>query len=220
FFLEVLEETDSTSTEVMRRATPGLAILARRQTQGRGRAGRVWQSLDGNLHLSVLLHPAGPAHRSLLAAVALHDALGAPALRLKWPNDVLLAGRKLAGILCEVESGSLVIGFGVNLATCPPGAACAAELGPAPDPEAFARRLLDALAGWMARYRNEGFAPIRTAWLAAAHAPGETIRATLGGQTVTGTYEGLDEDGALLLRANGRRLAIRSGEIAGAADPA
>ncbi len=137
--------------------------MARRQTTGRGRSGRTWRSLDGNLHLSVLLRPdtlRHPGHFALMAAVALADAtrphLADPAaLRLKWPNDLLLGGDKLAGILLEAGESPrpwLVIGFGLNLRVAPadPARETAAIGKTAPPPELFAIDVLKSL-GSLAR---------------------------------------------------------------------
>lgn len=229
--LETVDEIGSTSEALKARAAgpgPEAALLARRQSGGHGRLGRPWQSIDGNLHLSVLLRPPSlrwPGHWSILAAVALADTVRPflpedSALRLKWPNDLMLDGGKLAGVLLEagVASGPwLVVGFGVNLAGAPSGlgrpVACLASLAPAPAPEAFAARLLSTLQGWRDRYAVEGFAPVRAAWLAAAHAPGERIVVGLGEQRVHGTFRGLGDDGTLLLDGTEGELAIMAGEL-------
>ncbi len=229
--LETVDEIGSTSEALRARAAcpgPEAALLALRQSGGRGRLGRPWQSIDGNLHLSVLLRPQNlrwPGHWSILAAVALADTArcytpGGAALRLKWPNDLLLDGGKLAGILVEAGTAPgpwLVIGFGVNLAGVPLGlgrpVACLASAAPAPAPEAFARRLLQALQGWRARYAAEGFAPVRAAWLAAAHAPGERMVVGMGGQRIHGAFRGLGDDGALLLDGPEGGRAVTAGEL-------
>lgn len=228
--LEIVDEIGSTSEALkVRVAHPEqeAALLARRQSGGHGRLGRPWQSIDGNLHLSVLLRPQSlrwPGHWSILAAVALADTvrsyLPTRTLRLKWPNDLMLDGGKLAGILLEagVAAGPwLVIGFGVNLAGVPSGlgrpVACLASRAPAPAPEEFADRLLQALQGWRARYATEGFDPVRAAWLAAAHAPGERIVVGMGGQRVHGAFRGLGDDGTLLLDGPEGELAITAGEL-------
>lgn len=229
--LETVDEIGSTSEALKARAAgpgPETALLARRQSGGHGRLGRPWQSIDGNLHLSVLLRPQSlrwPGHWSILAAVALADTVRPllpedGALRLKWPNDLMLGGGKLAGILLEagVASGPwLVVGFGVNLAGAPVGlgrpVACLASVAPAPAPEAFAARLLHVLQGWRDRYAVEGFAPVRAAWLAAAHAPGEPVVVGMGGQRVRGTFRGLGHDGTLLLDGPEGELAITAGDL-------
>ncbi len=229
--LEMVDEIASTSEALKARAAypgPETALLARRQSGGRGRLGRPWQSVDGNLHLSVLLRPQSlrwPGRLSILAAVALADTVRAflpnpGALRLKWPNDLLLDGGKLAGVLLEAGTAPgpwLVIGFGVNLAGAPSGlgrpVACLASVAPAPVPEAFAGRLLQTLQGWRARYAAEGFDPVRAAWLAAAHAPGERIVVGTGKQRVHGAFRGLGDDGTLLLDGPEGELAITAGEL-------
>lgn len=228
--LQVFEALGSTQDLALRLAEAGepegLAIMARRQTAGRGTQGRGWEGPVGNLALSILLRPKGPARLlpqyALLAAVALHEA-AAPhaAARLKWPNDLLLGGAKCAGILSQGHVapdggiGWLVQGFGVNLAHAPevPGRATAA-LGPL-EPEAFARSLLAALDRWLLRARLEGFAPIRAAWMAAGPPMGEWLSIRQGAARLAGRYEGLAEDGGLLLATGGRIHALHAGEVEG-----
>ena len=228
FALEIVSETGSTSEDLKQRAAAGapcgIALLARRQTAGRGRLGRPWQSVEGNLHLSLLLRPAllrYPGHWSLLAAVAVLDALRTclpndAGLRLKWPNDVLLNGAKLAGIL--LEGGPwLVIGFGVNLASSPDGldrsTACAADLASPPAPDVFAHLLLSAVQGWRATYEADGFQPIRAAWLAAGPAPGEAMAVTVGQRRLEGAFHGIGADGSLLLDGPEGVVALTSGVV-------
>ncbi|WP_424813985.1 biotin--[acetyl-CoA-carboxylase] ligase [Roseococcus sp. YIM B11640] len=207
----------------------GLAILARRQSQGRGRAGRAWTSREGNLHISILLRPQGPAREiaghALLAAVALHEAAAhhAPgrALRLKWPNDLMENGAKIAGILTEASLdpaggiAHLIIGIGVNLAYAPEvegrETAC---LGPI-RPEDFAETLLERLAHWHAVQAAQGFAPIRAAWIERGPERGSRLILRQGDKPVTGRYEGLAEDGGLLLAREGRVEVHHAGEIIG-----
>jgi len=232
---ESLPSTQTLLTDLAERGEPaGLAILARRQTSGRGRAGRAWQSEAGNLHLSVLLRPTGQAREvagyALLAAVALHEAAlhHAPmrALRLKWPNDLMEGDAKLAGILTEAaldERGGiahLVQGFGVNLAHAPEVEGRAVTcLGPIP-PEDFAATLLERLAHWQRIRLLEGFAPIREAWMARGPTKGALITLRQGDNPVSGRYEGLAEDGGLLLATAGRLHAFHAGEVLGETDAA
>jgi BirA family transcriptional regulator, biotin operon repressor / biotin---[acetyl-CoA-carboxylase] ligase len=225
---ETLPSTQSLAMELAARGEPaGLAILARRQTEGRGRAGRPWQSEAGNLHISILLRPGGPARDipgySLLAAVALYEAAlhHAPGrrLELKWPNDLMEGGAKLAGILTEAALddrggiGHLVFGIGVNLAHAPEveGRRVTA-LGPIP-PEALAETLLDRLAHWQMRRLIEGFAPIRAAWMERGPERGTVLTLRQGDNPVSGRYEGLAEDGGLLLATGGRLHAFHAGEL-------
>lgn len=203
-------------------APDGHAILARRQTAGRGTHGRSWDSPIGNLHLSVLLRPDAPlrdaAQHALLAAVALRDTAG-PHTQLKWPNDLMRDGAKVAGILLEAEADGphiawLSIGFGVNLAFAPHlnGRATAA-LGAEP-PEDFATRLLSALATRRAQLAREGFAAIRSAWQAAGPAPGTPLAVTRGATTIAGRYEGLADDGGLRLLTETGSVVLHAGDIA------
>lgn len=229
--LEVHAELPSTSVLLAARAeageAEGLAIQALQQTAGRGRAGRAWSSPPGNLYLSVLLRPAGPAREapqwSLLAGVALAEAAAEVgrdpvSLRLKWPNDLLLGGAKCAGILAEsalTPAGGiawLTLGIGVNLAHAPalPDRRTA-TLDGAGTPQEFAPRLLARIAAWREVQRAEGFAPIRAAWLRFGPAEGERI--LLRGLPDGGHFAGLAEDGSLLLDIDGTRRAIPAGEI-------
>jgi BirA family biotin operon repressor/biotin-[acetyl-CoA-carboxylase] ligase len=229
--LETVAEIGSTSAALKTRAeagAPETALRAGRQTQGRGRQGRPWRSIDGNLYLSVLLRPAAlphPGHWSLLTAVALLDAARPyashpNALRLKWPNDLLLNDGKLAGILLEAGFSPapwLVIGIGVNLAGAPQDlgrpVASLNETGTAPDPQTFARHLLTALTRWRRRYETEGFPPIRTAWLAAGPPIGQALTVTQGETTVTGAFHGLADNGALRLNSPGGAITLLAGEV-------
>ena len=215
----------------------GLAILALQQTAGRGTRGRVWAGAAGNLFLSVLLRPGGPARSasqwSLLAGVALAEALAAElagcgaeaaTLALKWPNDVLLRGRKVAGILAESAPDAagglawLSLGFGANLAVAPvvPGhvTACLAECGPPPASEAMAWRVLGALSRWCGVQARAGFAPVHAAFLARAPARGTRLTLRQGDRMLGGAFAGLAEDGSLLLRTGGGNVqSFAAGEV-------
>ena len=164
-----------------------------------------------------------PGHWSILSAVALADTVrpyvqGTDRLRLKWPNDLMLDGAKLAGILLEADVTDppwLVIGFGVNLAGAPRdlGRATACLTGLAPAPEQFADHLLGSLQQWRERYEREGFAPIKAAWLAVAHVPGDPVVVGAGTQRMQGVFRGLGADGALLLDSGNGEVAITAGEL-------
>jgi BirA family biotin operon repressor/biotin-[acetyl-CoA-carboxylase] ligase len=168
---------------------------------------------------------------SFVAAVALRDAIVVTtngvqglspcppeALKLKWPNDLLLNGRKLSGILLERSGEALVIGIGVNLASHPdiperPATSLGAE-GIALGPRELHLALVDRFDDWRARWALHGFAPVRAEWLRHATGLGERVAARLGDDTLEGRFEGLDAEGALLLRLDdGHVRAIHAGEV-------
>jgi len=237
----ILESVDSTMAEAARRAAAGAAgplwIMARAQRAARGRRGRVWESPEGSFAATLLMRPPeSPAQaglRSFTAALALGEALAGltgrdDLLALKWPNDVLLSGGKAAGILLESAGqgavlSHLAIGFGVNLAAAPPpGALEAGALAPVSVLEATGARiapeaLLDGLAaafdGWEGRFRAQGFAPVRRAWLARAARLGETVTARTARETLTGIFETVDETGALVLSTQAGRRAIPAADV-------
>ncbi len=236
----ILDTVDSTNAHGLRlaRSLPGLAwFVAGEQTAGRGRRARHWVSPRGNLHATLILHPTEPAAqvalRSFAAALALREALIAltdlpAAFALKWPNDVLLNGGKVGGILLEsVSSGAgvahLAIGIGVNLLVTPdaslvePGAvrpvSLLSETGLKITPEAFLDHLAPAYARWEARFQAEGFAPLRQEWLAHAARLGQPIRARTGTQSREGRFLTIDDTGALILAQPGGTIAISAAEV-------
>lgn len=227
----------STNAEALARARAGecgpLWIMAARQTAGRGRRGNAWTSEPGNLYVSLLLaDPAPAAHLPELCfvvALAVRDAACgvaptlAPKLKLKWPNDLLLDGAKLSGILIEAESaGSTTIaaaGIGVNCAHHPgnlayPATSLAAH-GIAVTPTALMAELSRAMVARLAEWaRGAAFAAIRAEWLANAAGLGGDIHVRLPGRELSGTFETLDPAGRLMLRLPGGALeAITVGEV-------
>lgn len=220
-------------------ARAGTLVWARAQSAGRGRHGRSWISPAGNFYASVILRPAVPvataAQLAFVAALAVGDACLAvapeAAIRLKWPNDVLLGGRKLAGILLESQATGggaldwLVVGIGINLATYPIDvdykATALAATGADAAPETMLETLAAALLDWYGRWENgDGFAAIRAAWLARADGLGQAIRVRLPNAVLEGVFAGLDTDGALLLDSAAGRRRIAAGEVFPAVDPA
>jgi len=233
----VLATVDSTNAWAARLNCDGPAwVLAGTQTAGRGRRARAWASPLGNFHATLTFRPEGPpAHvalTSFAAALALRDALVeltrlSQPFTLKWPNDVLLNGGKLAGILLESTSrgatvAHLAIGFGVNLMAAPDPALL--------DPDAVApvtllqqtglrlapETLLDHLAPAFARRAAQladGFAQTRDDWLAHAAHLGQPIRARTARDTHHGTFETIDQTGALILRTPGGLIAISAAEV-------
>lgn len=237
----VLTEVDSTNAEAMRIAT-NLAgpewILALRQTAGRGRRGRDWKAQEGNFAATLVLSPKEApevvALRSFVAALALFDAFAdatgrVDGLSLKWPNDVLLNGGKVAGILLESAGFSggqlshIAIGIGVNLAQAPELAELEAtavrpvsllsETGAAVDPETFLDILAANYAHWETQFVTYGFEPIRTAWLARAARLGEVITARTVREEYVGTFDTVDSDGNLVLKTSQGAVAIPAADI-------
>jgi BirA family biotin operon repressor/biotin-[acetyl-CoA-carboxylase] ligase len=233
FVLHRFASLDSTNAEALRRiaagrASPGDVILAATQEAGRGRAGRSWVSPAGNLHATVVLDvPAGrnPGQLAFVAGLGALEALRtlAPdaAFALKWPNDVLCTGRKIAGILIEAGEGAYAVGIGINLAAAPPDEAVRhpatslrAVAGTEVPPESAVETVCAAVARWNRRWAGEGFAPLRAAWLASAHRMGDTIAASTASGTIEGRFSGLDPEGALIVEtASGERHPITAGDV-------
>ncbi|NYD89873.1 biotin--[acetyl-CoA-carboxylase] ligase [Sphingomonas melonis] len=230
--IRTVAETGSTNADMLllarQGAGEGLWLRAERQTAGKGRLGRSWVSEPGNLYTTTLvrLRPTDPAAATLalVAAVALHQAVGVfmPAGRaagLKWPNDLLLDGAKLSGILLERSKDAVAVGIGVNLAHHPdlPDRATTslAAVGAPVDPATFIEVLADAFGRWLAVWRGQGLIAIRDAWLAAAHPVGTALSVRLpDGRAWDGLFDGLDPDGALILRlASGERHVIHAADV-------
>lgn len=238
---EIHARLDSTNAEALRRAMAGEAgpvwILAREQTAARGRRGRPWSTPPGNFAASLLCRPGGDAAalalRAFMAALGLHDALagltGRPEdFALKWPNDVLVSGRKLAGILLATagppgQGPALVIGIGVNLVAVPdpsllePGtlapASLATESGVIVTPEAFLDRLAPHIAAREAQLARDGFAALREAWLARAAQLGAPVTARLPGRSVSGIFTTIDATGALVLDTAAGRETLAAADL-------
>lgn len=227
--LEQYPELGSTSDEIVRRAkagdAAGLAILALRQTAGRGSRGRAWRAPEGNLNLSLLLRPSCPAVEaglfSLMAGVAVAEALeqlGARGLMLKWPNDILCQSAKLAGILIDAAPDGeglewLAIGIGVNLAAAPevPGRLTTSLRAQSLEvtPPIAAAAILSRLSKWVEAPGDE----IVTAWLARGHAVGTTLKVCYANRDLTGQFIGLSATGSLLLQCENRVETLNTGEV-------
>ena len=224
----------STNAEALALARGGesgpLWITAGSQTAGRGRRGRNWVSEPGNLYASLLLTDPAPPDRaaelSLVAALAVHDAVGSRTpgvprrLTLKWPNDVLIDGNKFSGILIEGEGAAVVIGIGVNCAHHPSGttfpATDLATAGVRASPEtvfaALSAAIIVRLTQWS---RGTDFAVTRAAWLARAGGLDKPIRIALGEGDIEGRFESIDERGHLVLRdPDGTVRTISAGDVA------
>lgn len=249
--LAAFETIGSTNDEAMARARAGetgpLWVVSAHQSKGRGRRGRQWQTPPGNLAASLLLVLDLPAQRlaslGFVAGLALADALAAVApdlavataldgaagpgsgrLELKWPNDVLARGAKIAGIMLESEvlpsgSAALVIGIGVNVVAPPQGvpypATSLRDLGNGSRAQDLFAALSDA---WVGRYADwdagRGMATIRAAWLGRAAGIGGPVAVSVGARVVRGTFETLDDEGHLIVReTGGKRIPIAAGEV-------
>ena len=227
------ESVGSTNDEARRLAEDGSAadfivVAADRQTSGRGRRGRHWVSPPGNLHCSVLLSAPKlevAVQLGFVASIALVDALvhilPVGQFRSKWPNDVLMNGRKVAGMLLEpVGQGWIVLGLGVDVASAPPPdqvtmpAAALSELGWNGDALSVLSAFCVAFEPWVQCWRKDGFAPIRAAWLDRAQGLGRPIEVRLERETLSGVFRGLDTDGALILdqAAAGQRR-VMAGDV-------
>ncbi|MFO1154674.1 MAG: biotin--[acetyl-CoA-carboxylase] ligase [Rhodospirillales bacterium] len=237
--LLVLPSVGSTNDEVRRFAAAGepagLVVTAGEQTAGRGRERRAWTSPPGNLYLSILLRPECPISRipeiGFVAAVAVARAVagvipGPGRVRCKWPNDVLVDGCKVAGLLLETATEAqgradwVILGIGLNVASYPKetgGLIAATSLVAAgaanANVPALLERVLAAFAAGLAEWRATGFAAVRQGWKAIAHRPGDALTVRLGGGAtdvaaagVSGRFVDIDATGALVLdTANGRR---------------
>ena len=224
------DEIDSTNEEARRLALAGgaehgpLWITAARQSAGRGRRGRAWDTGAGNLATTLLLRPTAPqsvtGQLSFAAALAAAEMAShfAPAasITVKWPNDVLAEGKKLAGLLLEGGPGWLAVGIGVNLAHHPEDlpATSLPQLGIAPPSCDAALTVLAArFAHWYDAWMRDGFPTLRDAWLKRASGLGAPITARLPHETRQGVFEGIDVTGALLLNEGGQVRAIAAGEV-------
>lgn len=211
----------------------GAVFWTPHQTAGRGTHGRDWATPPGNLAVSILKRPRMPIRfapqAALVTAVALADALGGMGLatgrvKLKWPNDVMVDGRKISGILLEGQAAGhgvdwLVIGTGVNVRHHPAGtrhpATNLAEAGLDVTAEEVLRHYLAAFEKWWSRWRRYDFQVIQTAWAARTlHRPGDSLNLFRNGATITARYKGLALDGALVVKGpDGLETQIVSGEL-------
>ncbi len=238
FRLVALERCASTNDEASRLAAAGAEegtlVWAREQETGRGRRGRRWHSPRGNLYLSLVLRPAAPpaeaALLGLVAAVAAADALASllpqeADVRLKWPNDLLVNGRKAGGILLESGGAGgrsiawLVVGIGINAESSPEGAAfpatcLAREGGAGLAVETLLEAVSRTLRKWLDIWAEEGFEPVRAAWLARAWRLGRTIEVGLENGVLSGLFADLDASGTLVLAlADGTHRALSAGDV-------
>lgn len=232
--IRYLAQTGSTNADLAAALAAGEAVgegdwlVADRQSAGRGRQGRTWFDGFGNFMGSTVVwlrEGDPPAHSlALLAGLALHEVVSShvppPHLALlKWPNDLLIGGAKLSGILLEASAGAVVVGIGVNLAVAPrlPDRRTIAlsEFGPAPDRDIFAEELARSFTTELQAWRRYGLEPMIRRWLAAAHPLGTPLKVGEPGERpLEGTFAGLADDGALQLRlADGTTRSVHAGEV-------
>lgn len=234
-----LPRVGSTSDEAKRLAAlaaeEGTLVWADEQTEGHGRLGRTWISPSGNLYFSILLRPAAPAANAMqltfATAIALADVVAAvlPAtsrVGCKWPNDVLVDGKKVSGILLESQANadgsvdSLVVGIGVNIVSHPPpetvmyeATSLHAEGAGGETAASLLQRFCPVFLTWYETWRRQGFDPIRAAWLGRAEKLHQPVEVRLDVGSVAGVFVGLDTNGAMLLQQGDRRRVILAGDV-------
>ena len=232
--IRTVPETGSTNADLVAALRSGEVVaegdwlVADRQTAGRGRQGRVWSDGHGNFMGSSVVHmhdrDPSPASLALVTALALYETvvplLFKPSnLFLKWPNDLMLGGAKLAGILLEREGNAIIVGIGVNLAAAPElsgrRTVALAQLGPAPDRDLFARSLAASFDIERERWRTFGVEPIVRRWESVAHPNGTVLNVhPPGEEPIRAAFAGLTEEGALRLRlASGSVRVIHAGDV-------
>jgi BirA family transcriptional regulator, biotin operon repressor / biotin---[acetyl-CoA-carboxylase] ligase len=225
---------DSTNSEARRLSEQGetgpVWIVADEQTAGRGRLGRLWHSKSGNLYCTLLLSlnaaPDKAAQVSFIAALAVHDIsthfIKNPDITLKWPNDCLLGGAKFCGILSEFISQNpslLALGIGMNIAHAPEGltypTTCLAAHAPQVTVQAAHEVLTTKVQHWLEIWdKGRNFTAIKNAWAARAHAIGQTLTVDLGSTIRQGQFQGLNDDGAMILRdCAGHQFIIHAGDV-------
>jgi BirA family biotin operon repressor/biotin-[acetyl-CoA-carboxylase] ligase len=227
-----VEETGSTNADLLAALATGDRVdgwlVARRQTAGRGRLNRVWSSRTGNFHGStaVIVKAGDPAPHTLalVAGIAARDAVvdatrGSIRPVIKWPNDLLIDGAKLAGILLERQGDTVVVGIGVNLGWAPELAdrptVSLADLGMTSDVEGFAAVLDAAFAAELHRWRSTPLSATVLRWIERAHPAGTRLTISEGSDAgLTGAFQSLDDDGNLLLKLDDNSVhTVRAGEV-------
>ena len=208
-----LESTNTTA----RSYEPGVVIMAEEQTAGRGRYGRVWQSPKGNLYASFVFpkNKEYDKYLSFLTGLALAESLPEFNVRLKWPNDVLLDGKKVAGILLESGDDKIIVGIGVNLISNPVKNVLypTTNLGGRLSPMALVKRLIIQYTALQNVLEQKGFDKIRKRWLDLAEGLGEVISVHLPDQELLGVFKDISPEGALILKTEKGRRSIMAGDV-------
>ena len=227
FDIKTLAACGSTQDEAKKQAGDpprhGFVVHTLQQDTGRGRQGNSWHGPMGNLYMSVVLNPSLEAkHSGQLAFVAALTVAGTVRaltdgkadISLKWPNDVLVDGKKIAGILIEKEGDAYILGIGLNILAPPEDAIGLQEICDKRTPINPVRDfLLDVLDGYYTRWLKEGFEPIREQWMRKAAFMDQEIQVNLADGKDKGVFKGIDENGALILEKDGEIKKILSGEV-------
>lgn len=216
-YFETLDSTNDTAKSF----PPFSVIHAGRQTKGRGRMGRVWDSFDGNLFMSLVVpQPAVPSDYSFITSLSVALTLAPLSPRIKWPNDVLINGKKISGILLETapeQSDKLIIGIGINITACPEQTlyptTCLKECGVDTNAKVILDKVLQNFEDVLISYQKSGFKEIRRKWLEFATGIGQPIHVQLPNKELTGIFNGLDEKGALLLKTTEKEYPIMAGDV-------
>lgn len=234
---DCVSSTNDEAKQLARTGAPhGTVVSARSQSAGRGRIGRTWTSPPGNLYCSVVLRPGIAPPRVIelgfVAALAVADVVEARIARgtvsLKWPNDVLVDGAKVAGILLECEAVDrdvpwVVVGIGINVATAPSGlpyhVTSLREDGAVVDAAVVLDDLLAALQRRLAEWKSLGFERVRRAWVQSAKRRNGVIRVNSNGRDVIGRLANLDPDGALVVKTAGGLERVVAGDVVIADEP-
>ena len=232
-YFDSVESTNVIACEAGRAGDNHLVVWAREQTEGRGRRGRAWASPKGNLYCSILIRPDMSATAAMqagfVAAISLADTVASvlpksARVEVKWPNDVLIEGKKTAGILLEAGHGAgdavdwLVVGTGVNIESHPedtpwPATSLAVEGCKSVSDEKLLEIYCLRFLAWYVTWKKLGFGPVRQAWLRRARGMNEDVTVRLPSETLEGTFEGMDEDGALILNQMGAKKRITAGDV-------
>lgn len=211
FALELIKNNQAIQNQV---------IVADVQTGGKGRLGRNWVSPAGNLYFSIILkNPKNTdsSNLSFVAAVAFGESLNSKNIKYKWPNDILLEEKKIAGILLEKDRDFVVIGVGVNLISNPDKtnypASNLQDCGVICKKDDLLKQFLDNFSDLYQKWQDFGFTPIRNSWLAKAWNIDKEINVNLASKSAKGIFKDLDQSGNLILNVNNQDLSIASGEI-------
>ena len=215
----IFKETCTSTNDVAKELPVYTAVYAGRQTNGRGRMGRSWQDGQGNLMTSIVLPKPKQAHLfSFLASLAVAQSIAFLSPRIKWPNDILVEGKKICGILLETHEDKLIIGIGVNIESCPKTGmlyetTCLKEHGCAVNAKKLLSDILQNLSFVIECFEKKGFAPVRLEWLEFACGIGQPITVNLPNKSINGTFSGIDESGALILINKNQTQFITAGDV-------